>query len=79
MVGGLLSAMGLEEAGDTIATIGQGIVFVGGALSALPPLITAITNANPILLAISAALAVILVTILAISAAKSPEEKLKNV
>ena len=81
MVGGLLSAMGLEEAGDTVSMIGQGIVFVGSALSALPPLIAAITNANPILLAISAALAVILVTILAIASAikkNSPEEKLKN-
>jgi hypothetical protein len=42
MVGGVLSSLGLEEAGEVISGIGNGIAIVGSALMAIPPIITTI-------------------------------------
>jgi hypothetical protein len=42
--GGILSSLGLEEAGEAITSIGNGIMIAGSAISALGPVITAVSN-----------------------------------
>jgi hypothetical protein len=66
MFGGLLSSLGLEQAGSIISDVGQGITMVGGALMAIPPLLTVIT-AHPIIAAITAFLLIVVGSIIAIS------------
>ena len=44
MFGGILSQLGLEEAGEAFATIGTYIMFAGTALQILGPIITAVSS-----------------------------------
>jgi hypothetical protein len=42
LIGGLLSSLGADGAGEVISAIGNGIMIAGAALSAVIPIITAI-------------------------------------
>jgi uncharacterized membrane protein YqgA involved in biofilm formation len=64
-IGGILSSIGLEEFGDTLASIGSIITMIGTALMAIPPILTLIT-AHPIIALITLIVGVILGTIIAI-------------
>ena len=79
MIGGIVSSMGLEDLGETISGIGQGVMILGTAISAIPPLLTLITS-HPIVALITVvlgiALAGILMTLKEI-AKNTPEGKLK--
>jgi uncharacterized membrane protein len=80
MVGGLLSSLGLEEAGSVISDIGQAIAFVGGALSIIPPILTLISS-HPIVAIVVGILTVILALTVGIISAinnSSPEAKLNR-
>jgi hypothetical protein len=66
MVGGILSSMGLEQAGSIISDVGQGITMIGGALMAIPPILTLITK-HPIIAVITAFLLIVIGSIVAIS------------
>jgi hypothetical protein len=76
MIGGLMSSLGLEETGETISDIGQVVTLLGGALMAIPPILTLITS-HPIIATIGVILAGLIAIIKAIQDA-SPEGKLKK-
>lgn len=86
-LGGLMEQLGLEDVGEEISKIGQGITLVGSALSVLVPIIANIPkilnviSSHPVIAIVTAAIAVILIGIIAINKAltnKSPEKKLEK-
>jgi uncharacterized membrane protein YdbT with pleckstrin-like domain len=91
-VGGIFSSIGLEGVGETLTTIGNGLVMAGSLVSALIPVIGAVGKALlssgimaqagfwPVLV-IGLAIVAILGTIIAVVSAinnASPEKKLKD-
>lgn len=80
MVGGLMSSLGLEEAGSVISDIGQAITMVGGALSIIPPILTLISSHPIVAIIVGILAAVLALTVGIISAIQnsSPEAKLQR-
>jgi hypothetical protein len=78
MIGGLMSSLGLEEAGSVISDIGQGITMLGGALAIIPPILTLISSHPIVAIVVGILTAVLALTIGIVSAIKnsSPEAKL---
>jgi hypothetical protein len=80
MIGGLMSSLGLEEFGDVLQNIGGIITMIGGALMAIPPILTLISS-HPIIAIIILFLGAVLAGVMAIAKAiqdASPEGKLKK-
>ena len=79
--GGILSSMGFEEVGDSLAELGNYAILAGTALQAIPPILTLISS-HPIIAALGLAIGGVL---LSLKVAKdemekhSPEGKLKEV
>jgi methionine synthase I (cobalamin-dependent) len=86
--GGILSSLGLEEAGDAFSKIGGGIMIAGSAISAIIPMISALKTAfvglnlslGPILLVLAGvAVAIAAIAAVAIHLVNtSPEKKLEK-
>jgi hypothetical protein len=78
--GGILSSMGLEEAGEAMSELGNYAILAGTALSAIPPILTLISS-HPIIAALALVVGGVLLSLKAAKDAMekhSPEGKLKK-
>jgi mannitol-specific phosphotransferase system IIBC component len=83
MFGGILSSLGLEEAGELVSGMGQAFVLLGTAMSLIPPIIAMInagllTPPLGIILGILAAVIISLTIIFSLIKKNSPEAKLQK-